>query len=81
MHKMEIFRESRSISEFWRSRCESVATWAKECEMSKPDLKGKNNEDYPTVRIRFECDRRVTVLSHTLTLSVTNLLEKQTHDD
>jgi hypothetical protein len=36
----------------------------------KPDLKGKNNEDYPTVRIRFECDRRVFVLSHTLTLQL-----------
>jgi hypothetical protein len=46
----------------------------------KPDLKGKNNEDYPTVRIRFECDRRVVVLSHTLTLSVTNPLVKWTHD-
>jgi hypothetical protein len=46
----------------------------------KPDLKGKNNEDYPTVWIRFECDRRVAVLSHTLTLLVTNPLVKQTHD-
>jgi hypothetical protein len=36
----------------------------------KPDLKGKNNEDYPMVQIRFECDRRVVVLSHTLTLQL-----------
>jgi hypothetical protein len=39
-------------------------------EMSKPDLKGKNNKDYPMVRIRFESDRRVVVLSHTLTLQL-----------
>jgi hypothetical protein len=38
-------------------------------KMSKPDLKGKNNEDYPMVRIRFECDRRVTVLPHTFNSS------------
>jgi hypothetical protein len=49
--------------------------------MPKPDLKGKNNKGHPTVRIRFECDRRVTVLPHTFNASVMNLLAKQTHDD
>jgi hypothetical protein len=39
-------------------------------EMPKTDLKGKNNKDHSTVRIRFECDRRVVVLSHTLTLQL-----------
>jgi hypothetical protein len=39
-------------------------------ETPKPDLKGKNNKDYSTVRIRFECDRRVVVLYHTLTLQL-----------
>ena len=36
--------------------------------MPKPDLKVKNNEGYPMVRIRFECDRRVIVLPHTLNI-------------
>jgi hypothetical protein len=31
-------------------------------KVPKPDLKGKHNKNYPTVRIRFEIDRRVTVL-------------------
>jgi hypothetical protein len=39
-------------------------------EMPKPDLKGKNNKGHPTVRIKLECDRRVTVLSHRLTLQL-----------
>jgi hypothetical protein len=47
--------------------------------MPKPNLKGKNNEDYPTVRIRFECDRRVTVLPCTLsTFSYKSV--RKTHD-
>jgi hypothetical protein len=45
-------------------------------EMPKPDLKGKYNKDHPTVRIKLECDRRVTVLPHTFNSSVTNLLNK-----
>jgi hypothetical protein len=61
----------KSISEFQRSRCESVETLGqRNAEMPKPDLKGKNNKDYPTVRIKIECDRRVTILSHTLTLQL-----------
>jgi hypothetical protein len=32
--------------------------------MPKTDLKGKYNKDHPTVRIKLECDRGVTVLSH-----------------
>jgi hypothetical protein len=44
--------------------------------MPKPDLKAKNDKDHPTVRIKLECDRRVTVLPHTCNSSVTNLLNK-----
>jgi hypothetical protein len=44
-------------------------------EMLKPDLKGKNNKDYPTVRIRFESDWRAAVLSY-INASVMNLLRE-----
>jgi hypothetical protein len=36
----------------------------------KPGLKGKNYKYYLTVQIRFESDRRVVVLPHTLTLQL-----------
>ena len=44
--------------------------------MSKPNLKAKNDEGHPTVRIKLECDQRVTVLPHTCNSSVTILLNK-----
>ena len=46
----------------------------------KPDLKGKNNKDYPTVRIKLELIGGLLFFHTHLTLSVTNPLVKQTHD-
>ena len=46
----------------------------------KPDLKGKNNKDYPTVWIKLELIGGLLFFHTHLTLSVTNMLVKQTHD-
>jgi hypothetical protein len=49
-------------------------------KVPKPDLKGKNNKDYPTVRIKLELIGGLLFFHTHLTLSVTNPLVKQTHD-
>ena len=49
-------------------------------KVPKPNLKGKNNKDYPMVWINLELIGGLLFFHTHLTLSVTNLLVKRTHD-